>query len=88
LLDSAAMRDSDGRLRQLIVFTEHRDTLTYLMDQIRTVLGRPESVVAIHGGVRREERRRVQDMFTRTRTVWSWSPPTRPARASTCNAPT
>jgi superfamily II DNA or RNA helicase len=64
LLDPTAMRDSEGRLCKLIVFTEHRDTLNYLVDRIRTVLGRPEAVVAIHGGIRWDERRRVQDQFT------------------------
>ena len=49
--------------RKLIVFTEHRDTLNYLDGKIRTLLGRPEAVVAIHGGVRREDRRRIQDAF-------------------------
>jgi superfamily II DNA or RNA helicase len=52
-----------GEPRKLIVFTEHRDTLHYLETKIRTVLGRPESVVTIHGGVRREDRRRIQDAF-------------------------
>ena len=52
-----------GEPRKLIVFTEHRDTLNYLDGKIRTLLGRPEAVVTIHGGVRREDRRRVQDAF-------------------------
>jgi superfamily II DNA or RNA helicase len=64
LLDSSAMRDREGRLRKLIVFTEHRDTLTYLVDRIGSVLGRQDAVVTIHGGVRRDERRRMQDLFT------------------------
>ena len=52
-----------GESRKLIVFTEHRDTLTYLEARIRTLLGRPEAVVTIHGGVKREDRRRIQDAF-------------------------
>jgi superfamily II DNA or RNA helicase len=52
-----------GEPRKLIVFTEHRDTLNYLEGKIRTLMGRPEVVVTIHGGVRREDRRRVQDAF-------------------------
>jgi superfamily II DNA or RNA helicase len=52
-----------GEPRKLIVFTEHRDTLNYLEGKIRTLLGRPEAVVSIHGGVRREDRRRIQDAF-------------------------
>ncbi len=49
--------------RKLIIFTEHKDTLTYLTERIGSLLGRPEAVVAIHGGIRREERRRIQDGF-------------------------
>ncbi len=50
--------------RKLIVFTEHRDTLEYLLRRIGSLLGRPEAVVAIHGGVRRPERRRITAEFT------------------------
>ena len=48
---------------KLIVFTEHKDTLVYLTERIRSLLGRAEAVVNIHGGMKREERRRVQDGF-------------------------
>ena len=34
-----------------------------------TLLGRPEAVVAIHGGVKREDRRRIQDAFRNDPTV-------------------
>ncbi len=54
--------------RKLIVFTEHRDTLDYLVRRIRTLLGRPEAVVGIHGGVRRAERRQTTEEFTRNPT--------------------
>lgn len=56
--------NADGNLRKIIIFTEHRDTLNYLVERIRTHLGRDEAVVAIHGGVGREERRAVQERFT------------------------
>ncbi|MGH8904415.1 MAG: helicase-related protein, partial [Egibacteraceae bacterium] len=56
--------DSDGRRRKLIVFTEHRDTLDYLVDRLRTYLGRCEAVVAIHGSHSREDRRIAQELFT------------------------
>jgi hypothetical protein len=49
---------------KLIIFTEHRDTLRYLADRIRTLLGRPEVVVLIHGGLGREDRRKAQESFT------------------------
>ena len=54
---------SDER-RKLIVFTEHRDTLEYLSRRIGSLLGRPEAVKAIHGGVRRTERRQITEEFT------------------------
>ena len=63
ILQSPELTRSDGEPRKLIIFTEHRDTLNYLEGKIRTLLGRPEAVVAIHGGVRREERRRIQEEF-------------------------
>jgi superfamily II DNA or RNA helicase len=49
--------------QKLVVFTEHRDTLNYLQRQIGTLLGRPQSVVLIHGGMGREERRKAQESF-------------------------
>lgn len=48
---------------KIIIFTEHRDTLEYLTGRIRDLLGRPEAVVTIHGGVRREERRKIMELF-------------------------
>ena len=46
-----------------MVFTEHRDTLNYLEQQISTVLGRKDAVVLIHGGMGREERKKAQESF-------------------------
>jgi superfamily II DNA or RNA helicase len=59
-----AMVNVQGHRRKLIIFTEHRDTLTYLANGLRTLLGRPEAVVTIHGGMGREERRKTQAAFT------------------------
>ena len=64
LAEAPEMVESGGSRRKLIVFTEHRDTLHYLVDKLRAYLGRPEAVVAIHGGVAREERRVIQERFT------------------------
>lgn len=50
--------------RKLVIFTEHRDTLNYLAQRIRMLLGRTEAVVIIHGGMGREERRKAQEAFT------------------------
>lgn len=59
-----AMLGGDGSRRKYVIFTEHRDTLYYLADKIRTMLGREEAVVTIAGGMGREERRRIQESFT------------------------
>src|SRR6266568_5112381 len=49
---------------KIIIFTEHRDTLEYLAERIRGLIGRPDAVVTIHGGVSREERRKITELFT------------------------
>ena len=49
--------------QKLVLFTEHRDTLNYLERQIASLLGRPQAVVMIHGGMGREERRKAQESF-------------------------
>ncbi|HRZ91622.1 MAG TPA: helicase-related protein, partial [Candidatus Paceibacterota bacterium] len=49
--------------QKLVLFTEHRDTLTYLESRITTLLGRKEAVVVIHGGMGREERTKAQEAF-------------------------
>lgn len=69
LLDDKYMIDTAGHRLKLVIFTEHRDTLSYLKERIETLLGRPESVVTIHGGMHRDERRDVQLRFTQDRDV-------------------
>jgi len=69
LLDEQAMYDANGQRRKLVIFTEHRDTLTYLADQIQMLLGKAEAVVTIHGGKLREERRKAQELFTQDKAV-------------------
>jgi len=49
--------------QKLVIFTEHRDTLNYLAHRIGTLLGRAQTVVAIHGGMGREERMKAQEAF-------------------------
>jgi SNF2 family DNA or RNA helicase len=49
--------------QKLVLFTEHRDTLSYLEDRVSTVLGRKEAVVVIHGAMGREERMKAQEAF-------------------------
>lgn len=66
--DAPEVRDGDER-RKIIVFTEHRDTLEYLVEKIRGLIGRDEAVVSIHGGIAREKRRDVQERFTTNKDV-------------------
>src|SRR5215510_746812 len=61
--------DAQGHRRKLIIFTEHRDTLNYLADNIRGLLGRGESVVTIHGSLGREDRHKAQELFTQDKDV-------------------
>ncbi|RJR43449.1 MAG: DEAD/DEAH box helicase, partial [Desulfobacteraceae bacterium] len=49
--------------QKLVLFTEHRDTLSYLENRVTTLLGRKEAVVIIHGGMGREERLKAQESF-------------------------
>lgn len=67
LQNTQEMKGPDGLQRKLIIFTEHRDTLNYLADRIRGLLGKREAVTMIHGGVHREERRKVQELFRNDR---------------------
>ena len=63
VLDYSEMFDQSGRRRKLVIFTEHRDTLTYLAQQIRSYLGQHDAVVEIHGSLLREERKKAQARF-------------------------
>ncbi|MDP2904094.1 MAG: C-terminal helicase domain-containing protein [Methylovulum sp.] len=63
LQDTPEMFTPVGSRRKLIIFTEHRDTMSYLLDRITGLLGRPEAVVTIHGGTNRDERRKNQEEF-------------------------
>jgi len=49
--------------QKLVLFTEHRDTLSYLEGRITALLGRKEAVVVIHGGMGREDRMKAQEAF-------------------------
>jgi superfamily II DNA or RNA helicase len=69
LLNQGEMFDAHGHRRKLVVFTEHRDTVNYLIDRIGGLIGRPDAVVTIHGGLGREERRKAQERFKNDKTV-------------------
>jgi hypothetical protein len=63
LQDRPEMYTAGGSRRKLIIFTEHKDTLNYLVERIRGLLGDPSAVLTIHGGTNRDARRRVQEEF-------------------------
>lgn len=69
LQNNTEMFDADGHRRKLVIFSEHRDTLNYLTERIRALIGRPEAVVIIHGGVGREERRKAEESFKHDKEV-------------------
>ena len=67
LSEQSQMFDGGGNRRKLIIFTEHRDTLNYLVDRLRTFLGSHDAVVSISGSTGRDERRAIQQTFTQDR---------------------
>ena len=69
LQSNPEMFDAEGHRLKMVVFTEHRDTLNYLAEQIRKILGRPEALVTIQGAMGREERRKAQESFTQDKQV-------------------
>ncbi|MDN6180712.1 MAG: DUF3883 domain-containing protein [Halomonas subglaciescola] len=63
LHDSPEMFLGQGQRRKLIIFTEHKDTLNYLVARIRDMLGNPDAVITIYGGTNRNDRRKAQEQF-------------------------
>ena len=57
------MYDQSGRREKLIIFTEHRDTLNYLVGKIISLIGDPAAVVTIHGAMLRDDRRKAEALF-------------------------
>jgi superfamily II DNA/RNA helicase len=49
--------------QKLVIFTEHRDTLSYLEQRVSTLLGRKEAIVSIHGGIEARRRTNMQEAF-------------------------
>jgi superfamily II DNA or RNA helicase len=64
LTENKWMFDDTNNRRKLVIFTEHRDTLNYLAQKIRTLLGSQDEVVTIQGGMNREDRKKAQERFT------------------------
>jgi superfamily II DNA or RNA helicase len=69
LQEQGEMFDVGGQRRKLVIFSEHRDTLNYLADRIRSLIGKPEAVVTIHGGIPRDQRRGIQASFVQDKDV-------------------
>ncbi len=63
LLEGEEFREQDGRRRQLIIFTEHKDTLDYLHLKIKDKLGNENEVAIIYGGTPRDKRKQIQESF-------------------------
>ena len=63
ILDADLMIDAHGHRRKLIIFTEPKDTLHYLLEKVRARLRSHEAVDVIHGGVSREGRRQIIERF-------------------------
>ena len=49
--------------QKIVIFSEHRDTLNYLEQRIKSLLGRDSALVTIHGGMGREHRLKTQESF-------------------------
>ncbi len=69
LQNQAEMFDAQGHRRKMVIFTEHRDTLNYLTERLRALLGAPEALVTVHGGMGREERTKAQESFKQDKDV-------------------
>lgn len=69
LQNHAEMFDAQGHRRKMVIFSEHRDTLNYLTERLRSLLGAPEALVTIANLVPAhldEVRKRREDLVTRT----------------------
>jgi len=69
LQNQAEMFDAHGHRRKMVIFSEHRDTLNYLTERLRALLGAPEALVTVHGGMGREDRTKAQEAFKQDKDV-------------------
>src|SRR5450432_748060 len=69
LQNQAEMFDAQGHRRKMVIFSEHRDTVNYLTERLRALLGAPEALVIVHGGMGREERTKAQEGFKQDKDV-------------------
>ncbi|GHU23820.1 RNA helicase [Spirochaetia bacterium] len=63
LQDESQMFDKNRGREKIIIFTEHRETLYYLADKIRIMLGKKNAVVTIQGGMAHDERKSIEEHF-------------------------
>lgn len=63
ILENSEMFDAQRNRRKLVIFTEQRDTLHYLHEQLTKTVGQPDAVVCIDGQTPREKRRQIQEAF-------------------------
>ncbi|MDK8685183.1 helicase-related protein [Corynebacterium pseudodiphtheriticum] len=64
ILNDEILRKTDGEIRKIIVFTEHKDTLDYLHNKITELFRSDNAVLTIHGGISRHERKQIREDFT------------------------
>lgn len=69
LQDTPEMFGSNGRREKLIIFTEYKDTLTYLENKIRDLFGNPDTVITIQGGMSHSERHKAEERFKQDENV-------------------
>ena len=69
LQNHAEMFDAQGHRRKMVIFSEHRDTVNYLTERLRALLGAPEARGIVHGGMGREERAKAQEAFKQDKDV-------------------
>ena len=63
-LDQIIRDRETGKLRKLVIFTEHRDTLRYLEAKLKAFYRSDDAVVTVHGQTPRDQRRAIQEAFT------------------------
>ena len=63
LQDTREMFTAEGNRRKIIIFTEHKDTLNYLVTRMTDLLGGGDAIKAICGSTNRDERRKIQEEF-------------------------
>lgn len=57
------VRDDDGSIRKIIIFTEHKDTLNYLETKIQGIVDDHSQIERIDGSTARNDRRKIQERF-------------------------